>query len=70
MAETTRRINSAPRSAVLYVYDPNTETPSPVDPAPDSLIVIVPATYESLDEIKAFFTDAARAMGLKTRVND
>ena len=64
MAQTTHRINAAPRSAVLYVYDPNTEVPAPVEPAPDSLVVILPVDLADLDAIKAFVREAATVMKL------
>jgi hypothetical protein len=59
-----QRVSSAPRSAVLYVYNPNTVDPAPIEPAPDSLIVLVPTSSSDLDAVRTFMADAARTMGL------
>lgn len=50
-----RRVHAAPRSAVLYVYDPSQEVPQ-VEPAPDSLVVVVPSDASDITEqIERFF---------------
>lgn len=63
MAES-KRVHCPPKTAVLYLYDPNGEAPLPVEPAPGGLLVILPSSSENLDEIKAFFGRAAAELGL------
>ena len=60
----TRRITAAPRSAVLYVYDPERTAPTPVSPASNSLVVVLPSDALDLETYRQFFVDAAVAMGL------
>lgn len=59
-----QRVHSAPRTAVLYVFDPDKVDPAPVEPSPDSLVVLVPTGSFDLDALRAFMADAARSMGL------
>lgn len=64
MAEP-RRVHAAPRSAVLWVYDPDREAPQ-VEPAPDSLVVLIPSTATDVRaQLEEAFHTAAEAMGLK-----
>lgn len=68
MAET-RRINTAPKSAVLYIYDPSTTEPL-VEPAPNSLVVVVPSdATDILDTVEQFFSDAAKTLRLRASVS-
>jgi hypothetical protein len=61
-----RRIHAAPRSAVLFVYDPATVEPIP-EAAPGGLIVVLPSSLgaELADEVQAFFREFARLNRLK-----
>lgn len=60
-----RRINSAPRTAVLYIYDPASEEPL-VEPSPGSIVVVVSSgSTDILEQVEQFFDEATKVMGLK-----
>lgn len=61
-----RRVHASPKSAVLWIYDPEQEVPQ-VEPAAGGLVVVVPSGADNLQDIQTFFTQAAKELGLKPK---